>query len=477
MRFKNSEKGGETVKKALFIVMALVLAVSVSLIGCTGEGEEGPTPSETIVLAASVSLTGPLADIHNSAKGPIVAAYVAQNPTIKVGDTTFNVEVEYLDDESSLDKMLENTDTIIDGIQAGTYHVLLGPSCTAFLEAQAVKATSGKVVQMTFEGGATSLFDKLDQYGYSFINLSFSNWFQIPVLAKMLAEVKEEGDSAYIGYQNDDHGLEYKAQAEKYFAKEGIPIDGSRAMTPGEGSSGTDDLVAKAKTAGSEILCLFGYPEFVFIVHTSAIAASYDPKAVILGPGACFGVYDNIMNTEHSNGVMTFATANNKTSARTATLFNEQLACPPGPGPIYCQDFWGHPCYWTAMDFIYAGLKAKGSDNDGAGFTIDQKALRSYLASAKINSVFGETWYVTPSVVLGATDYSWTDAQLKSPVPSGYAGLVNYKCHTGEIGQWQDGYMEIVGYDGIGETGDEYGLTNYVVTASLVYPKPSWLPE
>ncbi|GAG44795.1 unnamed protein product, partial [marine sediment metagenome] len=49
-----------------------------------------------------------------------------------------------------------------------------------------------------------------------------------------------------------------------------------------------------------------------------------------------------------------------------------------------------------------------------------------------------------------------------------------YKCHTGEIGQWQGGYIEIVGYDDIGTGTDEYKLTNYQVTAPFVYPKPVW---
>jgi hypothetical protein len=48
-------------------------------------------------------------------------------------------------------------------------------------------------------------------------------------------------------------------------------------------------------------------------------------------------------------------------------------------------------------------------------------------------------------------------------------GILAYECHTGEIGQWQDGYVEIVGYEGI-----EEDLPNYVVTANFTYPKPPW---
>ena len=222
--------------KVLLISLAVVLALSMGLVGCGDDGDDGgdggPAPSSKIVLAASVSETGTLAQIHALAKKPIAETYVALNPTITVGSTTFDVELDFRDDASNITLMLANTTTIIADIHAGKAHFLLGPSCTFFLEAQAARATTGKVVQMTMEGGATSLFPVLDNYAYSFINLNFSNWFQIPVLAKMLAEVKEAGDSAYIGYQNDDHGLEYLGEALKYFDKEGITVDGSMPMIP-----------------------------------------------------------------------------------------------------------------------------------------------------------------------------------------------------------------------------------------------------
>ena len=207
--------------------------------------------------------------------------------------------------------------------------------------------------------------------------------------------------------------------------------------------------------AGADVLCLFGYPEFVFAIHASAIAKNYDPDAVILGPGACFGVYSTILGAgAASEGVMTFVTGNNETNPAMGVLFNEKLVCnmgvvPPGTGSIYCQDFWGHPCYWTALDFIYAAAVAKGVSVT-EGFTIDQTAYRDYLLSAHITGVFGDSYYCTPKYALNATQYSWPDSDLVDPVPTGSAGLLSYKIHTGEIGQWQNGYMQVIGYAGIG---------------------------
>jgi branched-chain amino acid transport system substrate-binding protein len=468
-------------KKILFISLAVVLALSFGLIGCEGEGEGevGPTPSDTIVLAASVSETGPLADVHNLAKKPVVDKWLADNPTMTVGSEAYDVEKDYLDDGSVLSNMLDNTDTIIDAIHDGTAHVLLGPTCTAFLEAQAPKATTGKVVQMTMEGGATSLFDQLQDFEYSFISLSFSNWFEIPVFAKMIKEAHtaynaSDPCSAYIGYQNDDHGLEYLGQAEKYFAKEGITIDGDYAMTSGD-TGANAALISAAKAADSDILCAFAYPEFVFGTAAVAKAQDYNPKAMIIGPGGNFGVYGAAIAGADADGVMCFAVANNKTTTGTVGALMASLESDPSIG-FFNTDYWGHPLYWASLQMLQDAVEAVGSDNAGAGFTIDQDDLRDYLRTNKFTTVLGETWYVTPKYALNATQYSWPDADLEWPVPLGSAGLLNYKCHTGEIGQWQSGYIEVIGYSGIGGGGDEYELTNYETTGSIVYPKPAWTP-
>lgn len=459
-------------KKLLFILLAIALVFSVGLIGCTGEQEEeeeGPEPADTIVLIASASLDGPLADIHNFAKGPVVSIYLAAAPNITVDTTTYTVEMKYYNDSSSMVTMLTNTDDIIDEINAGTAHFLLGPTCTAFLEAQAPKCATAEVVQMGMEGGATSVIPFLSAYPYSFFSLSFSNWFQIPVLAKILAE--EGATTAVLGLQNDDHGVEYGGEAAKYFAKEGITISDTHAMTPGDVGA-CDDLVDKAISASADVLCLFGYPEFVFPIHGSCIAKSYDPKAVVLGPGACFGVYYYVIAGAAAEGVMTFATGNNLTSPAMEALFDYLLSTVS----IVATDFWGHPCYWTALDFVYAAAAAEGSDNGGAGFTIDQDDYRSYLATTTISSVFGDSYFVTPDHALNATQYSWEDADLQHPVPAGYGGFLSYKLHHGEVGQWQNGYCQIIGYSDIGTGTDEYDLDNYVVTNTTWYPKPSWLP-
>ena len=447
--------------RILFISLAVVLAVSLGLIGCAPAEDEGPEPSDKIVVSFSVSKTGVLKDIHDFAFGSIYPVYFDMVDTLTIGGVTFDVETDARDDASSMANMLDNTEAIIANIEAGTSHFLFGPTCTAFLEAQAPLCAAAHVVQMTCEGGATSLIPEMGDYEYSFINLSFSDWFQIPVLAKLLAEAHEAafpGDTphAYIGYQNDDHGLEYSGVASEYFAQEGIVIDGLFPMDSGD-TTANGGLIAAAAAADSDILCAFAYPEHVFGTVQTAAGMGYDPKAILCGPGACFGVWGAIVVGDLADGCMTFATGNAKTSPAMEELFNDIMEPVVGfPG----LDFWGHPCYYAALQMWAEAAEATG-EVLASGFIIDQDEYRDYLRTNKFTTCFGETWYVD------GPDLNW-------PVPDASGGLLNYKCHTGEVGQWQSGYVEIVGYEGIGTAADPYDLANYVVTAPFIYPKPAF---
>jgi hypothetical protein len=104
-----------------------------------------------------------------------------------------------------------------------------------------------------------------------------------------------------------DHGLEYLAEAQKYFAKEGIVIDGSYPMDSGDAAANSQ-LIAAAKAADSDILCAFAYPEHVFATAAVAKSLAYNPKAMIIGPGGNFGVYSApFIAGADANGVMGFA--------------------------------------------------------------------------------------------------------------------------------------------------------------------------
>ena len=209
-------------KKLLFISLAIVLALSVGLIGCDG-GNGGPTPSDTIVIGASRSMTGSLAIIHNTAFGPISDAYDLLVDTIRdpaginVTGTLFPLEFRFLNDGSIDATLVSHINTLIGDVEDGTVHTIFGPTSTHQIDVVAPITNEAGVVLMTAEGGATSLMEPgyLDSWPYVFVTLSFSNWYELPVLAPLL---KEAGAStAYIYWQFDDHGTEYLASAATYF--------------------------------------------------------------------------------------------------------------------------------------------------------------------------------------------------------------------------------------------------------------------
>jgi hypothetical protein len=90
---------------------------------------------------------------------------------------------------------------------------------------------------------------------------------------------------------------------------------------------------------------------------------------------------------------------------------------------------------------------------------VDQKLLRDALAAFANNPA---------DTILGACWFRMYGA------PGAGGGNLDYLCHTGEVGQWQSGVFETVGYEGITNN-----LPNYVVTANLMFPMTdqwNWLP-
>jgi hypothetical protein len=96
------------------------------------------------------------------------------------------------------------------------------------------------------------------------------------------------------------------------------------------------------------------------------------------------------------------------------------------------------------MQIWQAAVTAVGAQADDGNFIIDQTALKNKLASYN-SAGTGVT------TVLGPTYYTMFGTG---------GGILAYQCHTGEIGQWQSGYVEIIGGNN--------------VTSSIVYPKANW---
>ncbi|MCJ7654580.1 MAG: amino acid ABC transporter substrate-binding protein [Dehalococcoidia bacterium] len=412
-------------KKVLFSVIALTLValVALPLFGACA-GPTAPPVKDKIVVGMSRPISGPLAIIGDSAFRPIYETWVPMvnaEGGIYMAEYGKKLPIELLiyDDKSDVGTMTRLTEKLIleDKVD------FLWPACgSSFVFGQAPIANKYGYVLVTAEGGATTIKDMLPSLPYSFISLSFSDWYQLPVFADMLAA--KGAKTAYVMYIADVFGIEYSGVTGTEFARVGIKILGNVSVPPD--LKDFAPIIMDAKASGADVFCVLGYPGQVMPVTGTAIALGYNPKAVIMGPGANFGFYHTAFGPA-VEGVTCFATANRETSPALKDMYDKIYAGRPEDA----NDWWGHPLYWAALDIWKAAVEKVGR--------VDQKALRDVLATEKLDTVLGPTWFTM-----------FGDG----------GGMMAKECHPGEIGQWQNGVCEIVG----GKT----------TTAPFVYPKPAW---
>jgi branched-chain amino acid transport system substrate-binding protein len=369
-------------------------------------------------------LSGPLAIIGDSAFKPIYETWVPEvNAAGGVFLTEYGkklpIELKIYDDKSDVGTMTMLTEKLIIEDKVD----FLWPACgTAFVFGQAPIANKYGYVLITAEGGATTITDSLYSLPYTFVSLSYSDWYELPVFADLLAAAGAK--TAYVTYIADLHGIEYSGVAGKEFGRVGIKIVGNVSIPPD--LQDFAPIILDAQASGADVFCCFAYPNQVMPVTGTAMALGYNPKAMIMGPGANFGFYHTAFGPA-VEGVSCFATY-----ARGQTPALDALADKLYTGkPEDINDWWGHPLYWASLDIWKAAVEQAGK--------IDQKAVRDILATTKLDTVLGPTWFT---------------------MFGNGGGLMAKECHPGEIGQWQNGVCEVVGGN--------------MTTAPFIYPKPAW---
>jgi branched-chain amino acid transport system substrate-binding protein len=253
--------------------------------------------------------------------------------------------------------------------------------------------------------------------------LSFSDWYELPVLADVWAAAGVK--SAYVTYIADLHGIEYSGVAGSEFARVGIKILGNVSLPPD--LKDFAPVILDAMASGADAFCVFAYPDQVMPITGTMIGLGYNPKAVVMGPGANFGFYHTAFGPQ-VEGVCNFACWNDKQTPALKELADKLYTGKPED----IQDWWGHDYYWAGLDIWKAAVEQVGK--------VDQQALRDTLATAKLDTVLGPTWFTM-----------FGDG----------GGLLAKECHPGEIGQWINGKDEVIG--------------GRMTTAEFVYPKPEWL--
>jgi len=427
--FKKEEQ--QVKNKVFFSLIALTLVALVALplfAACEGAAPAPPV-KDKIVIGMARSISGPLSPIEQSGFGPVYAAWVPEvnaDGGIYVAEYGKKLPLEIIkyDDKSDVGTAARLTEKLI---LEDKVDILWSSNSTAMIFAQAPIACKYDHLLLTFEGGATTIKDALPSLPYAFINLSFSDWYQLPVLADMWAKAGVK--TVYVTYIADLHGLEYSGVGGIEFSRVGISILGNVSLPPD--LKDFAPIILEAQESGADAFCCFGYPDQVMPVTGTAIALGYNPKAMIIGPGGNFGFYHTAFGPA-TEGVCAFATFNRKQSPEINELCDKLY----GGKPEDLQNGWGADLFWGSLDFWKQAIEKVG--------TLDQKAIRDVFATEHFNTILGDTSYT----VFG----------------NGGAFLAK-EAHAGEIGQWQNGIFEVVG-------GGPWPNTK--LTADFIYPKPAW---
>jgi ABC-type branched-subunit amino acid transport system substrate-binding protein len=460
------------VKKILFISMVLVLALGVGLVGCTGGPEVAP---DTINILAVRSVTGPLSIFETTAMGPIYRYwnYVVNNVSGGINVKEFSkkipVKIDVFDDTSDLATM----ETLMNQkLDTGNYDFVIGPDSTAFLEAAGPICSLFGCVLVGAEGGATALAQEMDKYPYMFSNLSFSDWYQIPELVKLMdawaaTELDDKVD-VYVMYLNDQHGYEYKGQFDIDSTNDThINVLKEVGMTPF-----TTDVAAQVDEANNmtaDVLCVFAYPPTPMAVVGYASATHQNFNAIVTGPAACYeGFYSPTATPNPGFGALAIGVSGfgawNEYSSTALHDFAAGLIAYSGRDLM---DWWGGAYYYVGLDMLQAAISTASE--------YSALAVRDVMASQKLTTILGETYY---------TKYNGT-----FPIGSS-GGLLAIAAHPGEVGQWQhvtaannwlpDGVTGTARTKpaGIADNATEWAIFEVISldhpTAPWVYPKPGW---
>jgi len=215
--------------RIIFISLAVALVLSMGLISCGGgEIPEQPT---TLVIGMARDTDEDLAYFEMAGAGPVVREFVEQvnlagGVHLSAYDTTSGdcyvpLEIDRREINVATWDIGKVTAEICADIKNGTVHFLIGggPANDSII-AQAAIANEAGVVLLTLEGGSALISndpEKLASWPYVFITLSYSDWYQLPVLSQMLEAELGRTPKAYVAHMVGVHGEEYLAVAEDNF--------------------------------------------------------------------------------------------------------------------------------------------------------------------------------------------------------------------------------------------------------------------
>jgi len=332
------------------------------------------------------------------------------------------IEVKVYDDKSDIGTMTRLLEKLM---LEDKVDFVFPPCSTAFHYAAAPIFNKHGYILMGAEGGATNISAQLAGLPYVFMPLSYSDHYQMPVLADIFEELGVK--TAAIIFIADLHGIEYSGVAVPELALHGVDVKMVKSVP--FGTPDLSPLLKEAKALDVDAFVSFTYPPETPTVVAQSIALGINFKALLLGPGGSFSIVKDAFGDEAMEGVMAEGAWNAKSSPGAAE-FQDKFAARYGEELL---EFWLQLILWSGLEFMEQAIVEAG--------TLDQAVIREVMATSTFDTALGPTWFET--------------------VGDNGGGLLPKECYAGQIGQWQNGVFEVI------DPGEKR-------TAEPIYPKPDW---
>jgi branched-chain amino acid transport system substrate-binding protein len=369
-------------RKVLPILAPIALLLPLVLTACGGSSSgNGSSTNNTLLFGAPISLTGSTStEGHLTLEGyQIWVKQVNAHGGIKVGNTSYQVQLKYYDDGSSPTKSAQLTQQLITSDKV---NFLLGPYGTAATLQDEAIAEQYQIPMVEGNGAAKAIFSK--GFHYIFGVLSPASEYAKVMLEAALALPTPPKNVAIIS-ADDAFSKEVAAAAKDYAASHNLPVAYYQQYP-----SGTTDLTSvltALKTSGPggtvpDMLLGSGHENEAVTTMKEAKQLHLNAKLYAFTVGPATPDFISVLGST-ANDVLGSSQWTPQEKYNGIDVFGT----PTNYAQLYQTEFGHQPAYQSAestasgLAFQYAIQKA-GS--------IDPKKVRDALASLDITTFYGE---------------------------------------------------------------------------------------
>ncbi len=361
-------------------ILALLVLVLGALAGC-GSGSGGGPASGTLIFGAPISLTG-----STSTEGKLTLEgyeiwrdQVNAHGGIKVGGTSYQVELKYYDDQSDATKSKQLTQKLITQDKV---NFLLGPYGTAATLQDEAIAEQYQIPMVEGNGAAKSIFSK--GFHYIFGVLSPAEDYASIMLEAALAQPNPPQNVAIIS-ANDAFSVEVADAAKAYATSHNLPVVYYQQY-PANTTDLTGVLTA-LKTSGPggtvpDMILGSGHENEALVTMKQAKQLGINAKLYAFTVGPATPDFATALGSD-ANDVLGSA----QWTAQEQYKGQDIFGTPATYEQLYVQEFNHEPAYQSA-DATAAGLAFQFA-LEKAG-SIDPTKVRDALASLDVTTFYGE---------------------------------------------------------------------------------------